>query len=444
MISYTNPNFTNATLYVSNTNSFTDTNVQQTTSLPTATSQATSVVYNGYVYEIGGFTTAATSTVDYAHINSNGTLGVWTATTSLPSVMENATSVVYRGFVYEIGGYTGSAYVATVDYASINSNGTLGTWIATTSLPMTTEVATSVVYNGYVYEIGGYDGSTTVSTVYYAPINSNGTIGSWTTTTSLPVATYDSTSVVYNEYVYEIGGWNVSTVDYAPINANGTLGIWTSTTSLPTTNIENATSVVYGGFVYEIIGSETSVYYTTLNANGTLGMWTVTTSMPVSTIQATSIASNGYVYELGGGSSGVYYFKAQFEGGLLQSSKGNVQTNAQINQNNNGNLNLTGSLNIGGGMSVLGQSNFGSQINLTNPNNDIIAASAPLDIQSSGFSLNLGRNNYIPQSPANPNISSWTSTTPLPVATYYVYATSVVYNGYMYEIGGLLYICISK
>ncbi|MHB8443381.1 MAG: hypothetical protein ACYDAS_03390, partial [Patescibacteria group bacterium] len=444
----TSPNFKNATLYVSNTNSFTDTNVQQTDPLPTGTSQATSVEYHGYVYEIGGYTTAATSTVDYAPIQSSGTLGTWTATNSLPQATYGATSIVNNGYIYEIGGYT-TSYVGTVYYASINTNGTLGSWTITNSLPSPMFASTSVVYNGYIYEIGGYNGSTYVSTVDYAPINSNGTLGSWTVTTSLPTNIDRATSVVYNGYVYEIGGYStngggvLSTVNYAPINSNGTLGTWISTTSLPI-GVYQTTSIIYNGYIYAIGGSNgivsSKIYYAPIKNNGTVGSWITTTSLPTSIFIATSIISKGYIYEIGGenGSgnvlSTVYYFKAQLEGGLLQQSKGSVQTNAQISQNNNGNLNLTGGVNIGGGISVLGQSNFGSSINLTNPNNDIIAASAPLDIQSSGFSLNLGRNNYIPQSPAIPTISSWPTTTPLPTGTYQ--ATSVVYNGYVYEIGG--------
>ncbi|MHB8443125.1 MAG: hypothetical protein ACYDAS_02035 [Patescibacteria group bacterium] len=447
----TSPNFTNATEYISNTNSFTDTNMEQTTPLPTTTDQATSVVYNGYVYEIGGENSSGTalSTVDYAPINSDGTLGSWTATNSLPVATYFATSVVYNGYLYEIGGSNGSAVVATVDYASINSNGTLGAWTATTSLPEAIHQATSIVYNGYIYEIGGYNGVGNVSTVDYAAINSNGTLGSWTNTTSLPNGIIIATSVEYNGYLYEIGGNEggvLATVDYAPILSSGGLGAWTTTTSLPQAT-EFATSVVYNGYIYEIGGkngstSLSTIYYSPILSNGTLGTWQQTVSLPIALSDATSVIARGYVYEIGGYNNNVgdvgtvYYFKAMVEGGLLQQSKGSVQTNVQISQNNNGNLNLTGGVNIGGGISVLGQSNFGSSINLTNPNNDIIAASAPLDIQSSGFSLNLGRNNYIPQSPANPNISSWTSTTPLSVATYYVYATSVVYNGYMYEIGG--------
>ena len=181
-----------------------------TTSLPAATDQATSVVYNGYIYEIGGYNgSAALATVDYVPINANGTLGSWTATTSLPTGTDNATSVVYNGYVYEIGGYNGSAVVATVDYAPINANGTLGAWTTTTSLPAVNYAATSVVYNGYIYEIGGRD-SYALATVDYAPINANGTLGSWTTTASFTTARYGLSAVVYNGYLYIVGGTNQS------------------------------------------------------------------------------------------------------------------------------------------------------------------------------------------------------------------------------------------
>ena len=279
-----------------------------TTSLPAATYYATSVAYNGYVYEIGGYTTAAVATVDYAPINANGTLGAWTATTSLPTATRVATSVAYNGYVYEIGGYNGSAAVATVDYAPINANGTIGAWTATTSLPTATQLSTSVVYNGYVYEIGGNTGSA-IATVDYAPINANGTLGAWTATTSLPLTTDQATSVVYNGYVYEIGGCNVNctaiaTVDYAPINSNGTLGAWTATTSLPAATAQ-ATSVAYNGYVYEIGGEVAgavvaTVDYAPIDPAGVVSGWASTTGLPSGTEQATSVAYNGYLYEIGG------------------------------------------------------------------------------------------------------------------------------------------------
>jgi aryl carrier-like protein len=84
--------------------------------------------------------------------------------------------------------------------------------------------ATSVVANGYVYEIAGINNSTDVE---FAAINANGTLGAWQSTTSLPTEESGATSVVANGYVYEIGGANDPTgVEFAALNADGTLGAW--------------------------------------------------------------------------------------------------------------------------------------------------------------------------------------------------------------------------
>ncbi|MHB8362477.1 MAG: hypothetical protein ACYDBX_02555 [Patescibacteria group bacterium] len=234
------------------------------------------------MYEIGGCTSScAVATVDYAPINSNGTLGSWTATTSLPTATYDATSVVYNGYVYEIGGIiTSTGVVATIDYAPINSNGTIGAWTATTSLPTATQEDTSVVYNGYVYEIGGCStAACPTAVVDYASINSNGTIGSWQGTTSLPVATYEATSVVYNGYMYEIGGFGTAAVYYAPILSNGTLGSWIATTPLPVAT-RVATSVVYNGYVYEIGGYIATVYYSSqLTQSASPGYFTIASNV---------------------------------------------------------------------------------------------------------------------------------------------------------------------
>ena len=347
---------TDITLNPQNTNTG-NLNINATTSLPTATYDATSVVYNGYVYEIGGYTTAITAVVDYAPINSSGTIGTWTATTFLPTATQNATSVVYNGYVYEIGGYSGTANFSTVDYAPINSNGTLGSWIATTSLPTAIRDATSVLYNGYVYEIGGYT-TAAVATVDYAPINSNGTLGSWIATTSLPNATWGATSVLYNGYVYEIGSGGVSaSVVYAPINSNGTLGSWNTTTSLPTAT-GSTTSVVYNGYVYEIGGNNGSavistVDYASINSNGTLGSWTQTTSLPTATAYATSVIYNGYVYEIGG-----YTTAATATVDYFSVVSGNINVTNSISNTNEVSINgFTGNITTQGALSVLNTNN---------------------------------------------------------------------------------------
>jgi hypothetical protein len=264
-------------------------------SLLTATVYAGSFAYNGYIYEIGGGTT----TVDYAPINASGNIGTWQATTSLNANSSGAGVFEYNGYVYD---------EANDEYAPINSNGTIGSWANST---LSTSGAGTFAYNGYVYEVGG---GTTSAVVEYAPINSNGTIGSFTATTSLPTGTDDASTIEYNGYIYELGGataasgaYPVSTVFYAPINANGTVGTWNTTSSLLTTTWALST-VAYNGFIYELggntsnaVGACTSVVtYAPINTNGTLGSWVTAPSLTDCEYNASTAVYNGYIYFLGG------------------------------------------------------------------------------------------------------------------------------------------------
>ena len=88
-------------------------------------------------------------------------------------------------------------------YAPINSNGTIGSWAATTTWPASSPAMPArdgfgaVAYNGYLYVWGGRSGASGgdctaardyCNGTFYAPINSNGTIGSWAATTTWPAS----------------------------------------------------------------------------------------------------------------------------------------------------------------------------------------------------------------------------------------------------------------
>jgi len=108
------------------------------------------------------------STVYYAQINSTGTLGTWSPTTGMTFSSSYHPAFVNNGYLYSLGGYIPGGVTANISFASINSNGTLGSAVAT-SLPTALAQEGNVAYNGYVYTLGGYNGSTNTSTVYYAP-----------------------------------------------------------------------------------------------------------------------------------------------------------------------------------------------------------------------------------------------------------------------------------
>ena len=340
--------------------------------LPAATYVATAVAYNGYVYQIGGYTTAATAAVDYAPIYNGGNIGPWSSTTSLPAATYHATAVAYNGYVYQIGGCSTACPTAVVDYAAISSPGDVAPWTASTStangsLPAATYEATAVAYNGYVYQIGGYTTAAT-AVVDYAAITSSGALaapasaactagggsitGDWCasngtagTGANLPAATYLATAVAYNGYVYQIGGYAGSptaVVDYAAITSSGALaapasaactagggsiaGDWCASNGTAGTGAnlpaatDGATAVAYNGYVYQIggyAGSVTAVVdYAAITSSGALaapgscagtitGYWCASTStsngsLPAATYQATAVAYNGYVYQIGG------------------------------------------------------------------------------------------------------------------------------------------------
>ncbi len=283
-----------------------------TQSLPTGTYAHSSAVYNSYVYVIGGYAPTATSTVRFAQMQSStGALGSWTDTTALPAGITGHSSVAYNGYLYVIGGNTEAGLTSTVRYAQINATGSLGAWADTQALPTSTYVLSSVAYSGYMYEIGGYNATSTnvTSAVRYARINATGSLGAWTNTQAMPTGTGNHSSVVSNGYVYVIGGTAdvpTSTVRYSQIQSSGALGSWTDTAVLPSSTYYGQSAIAYNGYIYEMGGVDASenvtstVRYSQIQSNGTLGSWTNTQTLPTSTAEHSSVVSNGYVYVIGG------------------------------------------------------------------------------------------------------------------------------------------------
>ena len=285
-----------------------------TISFSTTRYHHTSVVHNGYLYVIGGYGGNSLNDVQYAPINSDGTLGTWNTTTPFTGGRGSHASVVHNGYLYVIGGYENMTdnHLNDVQYAPINADGTVGSWNTTTSFATARHGHTSVVHNGYLYVKGGHSGSAPLSDVQYAPINADGTVGSWNTTTSFATARQGHTGVVHNGYLYVIGGYDISNffndVQYAPINADGTVGGWSTTTSF--TNVRQGhTSVVHNGHLYVIGGHDQSsgssvflndVQYAPISADGTVGSWSTTISFATARHAHTSVVYNEYLYLIGG------------------------------------------------------------------------------------------------------------------------------------------------
>jgi hypothetical protein len=214
------------------------------------TSTATVGANKNVVLKTGGSTLIQNSSSTLVNISNSG------ATT-----FKNSTD---SANAFQVQNSTGASLlnVDTVNSAITllgNNSGEVSTWsTAINSVPASLYVHSSVVANGYVYVIGGSNGSTSQSAIYYAKLNSDGSVGSWTTASNaLPTAREQHTSVYANGYLYVIGGINgtaQSTVYYAKLNADGSVGTWQTAANALPEDRENKSSVVSNGYVYVIGG----------------------------------------------------------------------------------------------------------------------------------------------------------------------------------------------
>lgn len=281
------------------------------TALPYAVLYHKAVVTKNRVYLIGGGNSSSRFSAVYtAPISADGTLGAWTAATSLPGEFAYFTAFVAKNKLYVLAGGTNAiSSTTTVYFANINADGTLGAWTVGTPLPQPNSYAEAIVIRNKVYLIGGHTESALSETVYVANINSDGTLGAWTLHSTLPGSLYGFVLAVVKNKVYAIGGGAYQTfsdiVYVADISADGTLGAWVAAGNIP---VPLAVGCVYVSkhYIYLIGGAYGTNLYTRntykakINADGTLGAWSYMGTLPYVLGYSTLIAVNNKLHILGG------------------------------------------------------------------------------------------------------------------------------------------------
>jgi hypothetical protein len=287
------------------------------TPLPQNLESHSTSIYNGRIYVLGGTdASVVTDSVYFADINVNGTLSNWVQTTSLPKTLRGHTSSVHNGRIYVVGGYDSVNATNSVYVSVINTNGTLGSWVQTTSVPLRLYGHATVVYKNHIYVSGGLGTGGFQKKVYVATINADGSLSAWDTHSNdgqeLTQATYGHAASVYNGRMYILGGLTASgevdTVYVTTMNADGTLTGWTSTTPLlqirqgHTASIHQGTIYITGGYNFQAPGYRNIVYKATINADGLLSSWTTlsTTPLPQPLLHHTAIVYDGRLFILGG------------------------------------------------------------------------------------------------------------------------------------------------
>jgi hypothetical protein len=192
-------------------------------------------------------------------------------------------------------------------------------WSAMPNLPTAKSHYQIVVTKNYAYLLGGLATDSTFAaenTITRAPINPDGTLGTWTVLTDvLPKALFGGNTFLTKTRVYYIGGGikdaiannAINTVFYAPINSDGALGAWVEDTSHPlpearvygTLFVANGRVNILTGRVNTGADVVNTIYSATINSDGTIGGWSQT-SYPIAVGMPSAIVTLNRVYIAGG------------------------------------------------------------------------------------------------------------------------------------------------
>ncbi len=243
-------------------------------------------VSNSYAYVIGGCTIGASPGGCTTRTDVIQTFQVYNNDSGTPAGYSNAanqyvtnqqrlggSATVLNGHLFMAGGCTGTTDctnpVTTVSSAPIDANGSVGTWTDQAALPQARGWGKLATSGGSLYYIGGQNASGTAQNSVYHATPSGGTIGSWSTATNgLPSARSKFGVAIWNGRLYVVGGNNsagtpTATVYVSPqLTSGGNItSAWsTASTSLPVARSSLA-SVAYANNLYVFGGIDGSGNY---------------------------------------------------------------------------------------------------------------------------------------------------------------------------------------
>lgn len=289
--------------------------------------QSSYVVTNKFLYTFGDNASYLGGCVP---INTDGTLGNWTVyTTGMTENVTNAKTVVYKNKVYMVGGNTVVSSTATptqkIWVATINSDGSLGSWTQSYNLPIASVRHEVVIIKNRMFVIGG--NNTNSRQVIYANIAADGSLGAWQNASILPVVIQEHICNVIKNKVYIFGGYSggvTSDVYSANIDSDGMIGAWSKVGTMPGVMCQG-NSVVVKNRVYVLGASQTYssgsnvIYSAPINTDGTLGTWTTDSTLSVAMRWSKVFVTSSRIYAVAGyGSSGTssQISYAAFSGGL--------------------------------------------------------------------------------------------------------------------------------
>ena len=234
------------------------------------------------------------------HIEITTNIGTWNEEGSLPLSVYGHASVVEDGKIYSMGGYNSGTKGSVYSFDGIN------TWITLPSLLSNMSGFAVATLNSNIYVIGGINSNNNIQSGVYKYDGA-----SWTIDQSLPTRRANLSAVTLNGNIYAVGGMDEFNVAKSNVYAFDGAS-WTEKDSLPTA-LYGLSAVVLNNKIYSMGGydglSARSVFYKYDGVNP----WTEVNSqevfpwedpiflfLPVSLYGLSSVVLNDKIYIIGG------------------------------------------------------------------------------------------------------------------------------------------------
>lgn len=278
------------------------------------------VAYGGYLYIVGGIdgNDQYVRTVEYAHIEDDGTLGPWQAATQLNVGRFYNAVVTANGWLYTLGGGSGERGhenypLDSVERAKINNDGSLGPWKVTGQMNTARRGLKTVLHGNTLYAIGGYDGRF-LKSVERVTLNEDGSLGEWRMEPheSL-IDRYIHSAAIHGDTVYLLGGHmrdpakaSYGDVEISRIQPDRSLSPWQIEPHALLTPRLVAEAFTLNNHLY-IAGGHTgsdrltSVEVAPIRVDGSLGEWRYTTPLSIARSAYAVATYQNHVYVMGGG-----------------------------------------------------------------------------------------------------------------------------------------------
>jgi hypothetical protein len=282
--------------------------------LTTARGGAAHAIIGGAVYVFGG---AGLASVEQAPINADGTLGAFTdAGVTLTNSRFGAHAFVVGQYVYVAGGIGSAGYVATIDKAPINADGTLGPFVdAGIALAAPRAFYSAAHLGSRLYVISGRDASGVLSSIEESVVPMmGGAPGNFAVKGNIAPVTprISARAMTVGNYLYVVGGINAQplpTLELAQINASGAIGAFASAgVNLTMPRWDHAIAVI-GDSIYMLGGrggAGTMIERFRVHPDGSLSASQTLPATPLSaTREFTTCAVTGGWINVVGGENGV-------------------------------------------------------------------------------------------------------------------------------------------